>query len=249
MTKVIKAGATDQTVYFKLVKASDGTPYTGLVYNTASLVAYYNLNRAAAVQITLATQTAAGAHSDGGFVEVSSTGEPGVYRLDLPDAACATGPDVRVTISGASDLLGETKEIPLVAYDVTDGVRLGLTALPNAAPDAAGGLVISDAGGLDIDTLNSNVSAILSDTGTDGVVLSTATNNAIADAILDRSNGIETGYTPRQAIRVIAASAAGKLSGAATTSIIIRDITDTKDRITATVDASGNRTAVTLDGT
>ena len=35
----------------------------------------------------------------------------------------------------------------------TDAVRAGLTALPNAAADAAGGLAISDAGGLDLDGL------------------------------------------------------------------------------------------------
>ena len=52
-----------------------------------------------------------------------------------------------------------------------------------------------------------------------------------------------------QALRLIAAALAGELSGAATTTITIRDITDTKARITATVDADGNRTAITLDAT
>ena len=37
------------------------------------------------------------------------------------------------------------------------------TGTPNVAPDAAGGLVISDAGGLDVDGMNTNVSAILTD--------------------------------------------------------------------------------------
>ena len=41
----------------------------------------------------------------------------------------------------------------IVAYDPYDSVRMGLSALPNAAADAAGGLPISDAGGLDIDTI------------------------------------------------------------------------------------------------
>lgn len=59
----------------------------------------------------------------------------------------------------------------VVAINIHDTVRAGLTALPNAAADAAGGLPISDAGGLDLDALNTNVSAILSDTGTDGVVV------------------------------------------------------------------------------
>ena len=37
--------------------------------------------------------------------------------------------------------------------------------------------------------------------------------------------------------------------GAATTTVVIRDRADTKDRITATVDSDGNRTAVTVDAT
>ena len=78
--------------------------------------------------------------------------------------------------------------------------------------------------------------------------LAASAANEIADAILDRATAIE-GYTPRQAFRLILSALAAKLSGAATTTVTIRDITDTKDRITATVDSNGNRTAVTLDAT
>lgn len=46
--------------------------------------------------------------------------------------------------------------------DWSDIVRLGLTALPNAAADAAGGLPISDAGGLDLDTLLARLDAAIS---------------------------------------------------------------------------------------
>lgn len=44
--------------------------------------------------------------------------------------------------------------------DFTDAVRLGLTALPNAAADAAGGLPISDAGGLDLDSKLANTNEV-----------------------------------------------------------------------------------------
>lgn len=91
------------------------------------------------------------------------------------------------------------------------------------------------------------IAAVLADTGSDGVALSAATQNAIADALLDRANGIEASWTLRQALRIMLAAAAGKLSGAATTSVAIRDVGDTKNRISATVDADGNRSAVTLD--
>jgi hypothetical protein len=50
------------------------------------------------------------------------------------------------------------------AVDLDDGVRAGLTALPNAAADAAGGLPISDAGGLDLDAMNTNINDIETDT-------------------------------------------------------------------------------------
>jgi hypothetical protein len=70
-----------------------------------------------------------------------------------------------------------------------------------------------------------------------------------AAALLDLANGIETSLTPRQALRLMTAALAGKLSGAATTTVTIRNVGDSKDRITATVDASGNRSAVTTDGT
>jgi hypothetical protein len=73
--------------------------------------------------------------------------------------------------------------------------------------------------------------------------------NANADALLDRTDGIESGWTPRQALRIILAALGGKLSGAATNTATIRNVDDTKTRITATVDADGNRSAVSYDKT
>lgn len=68
-----------------------------------------------------------------------------------------------------------------------------------------------------------------------------------ADQVLDEI--VEGAVTLRQAIRLLLATATGKSSGGATATIVFRDIGDTKDRISATVDAAGNRTAVgTRDG-
>lgn len=65
------------------------------------------------------------------------------------------------------------------------------------------------------------------------------------DAILD---GVVEGTTTlRQSARLWNAAAGGKASGLATTSAAFRDLADSKDRIAATVDADGNRSAVTLD--
>jgi hypothetical protein len=83
----------------------------------------------------------------------------------------------------------------------------------------------------------------------DAMTLTSGERNAIATAIFDLTNAIETGLTLRQAQRLQTAAAAGKLAGAATTTVEIRNVGDTKTRITATVDADGNRTAVTTDAT
>jgi hypothetical protein len=73
------------------------------------------------------------------------------------------------------------------------------------------------------------------------------TANQNADALLDRSNGVETGCTVRQSLRLANSANAGKDNGLSGTTVRIRDINDTKDRITATVDGDGNRSAITLD--
>lgn len=67
-----------------------------------------------------------------------------------------------------------------------------------------------------------------------------------ADAVL-LDSVMEGGLTFVQSMRVQNAAAAGKLSGAATTTVLIRDLADTRNRIAATVDATGNRSAITLD--
>lgn len=73
--------------------------------------------------------------------------------------------------------------------------------------------------------------------------------NEIADALLNRANAIETGLTPVQSLRLIAAALAGKISGGGTGTVTVRNaVADSKDRIVATTpDANGNRTAITVD--
>jgi hypothetical protein len=58
---------------------------------------------------------------------------------------------------------------------------------------------------------------------------------------------VENSKTVQDFLRIIKAAVAGKASGGGTTTIVFRDDADSKARITATVDANGNRTAVTLD--
>lgn len=145
----IKKGRTSYVGYVSVDDSSStiGAKLTGLVFNSGSLTAYYARQGGAATAITLATQTATGAYSSGGFVAVDGTNMPGVYRFDIPDAVLASGADNAVIVlKGATNMVPVHLEIELVAYDPQDAVRAGLTALPNANAEAAGGLITRGSG-------------------------------------------------------------------------------------------------------
>jgi len=66
--------------------------------------------------------------------------------------------------------------------------------------------------------------------------------NAVWETVLEGT------YTAAQVQRIMAAALAGKVSGSGALSPVFRSIDDAEDRITATVDGSGDRTSVTLNG-
>lgn len=80
----IAPDSTNQSIYLMLGS-------TGLAYNTTGLVAYYTRDNSEPVAITLVSQTANGSWTAGGFAEVSSSNAPGLYRLDVPNAAFVSG--------------------------------------------------------------------------------------------------------------------------------------------------------------
>jgi hypothetical protein len=94
---------------------------TGLVFNTTGLAAYYVRNQSAPVAITLVTQTPTGAWTSGGFAEISSSLVPGVYRLDVPNAAFAAGAsDVTIVVRGASGTNGAVLTVTLSSGGLTE---------------------------------------------------------------------------------------------------------------------------------
>lgn len=218
----IAKGTTSLSIYVFIGDSTvtTGAGKTSLAFNTSNLVASYVQPRGTPTAITLATLASAQAvYSSGGFVEVDATNMPGIYRLDVPNAALTGANSVVVMLKGATGMVPVALEVELTGVDNQDAAAFGLSRL-----DAAIGTRLASA---------------------DYTTPPTATQNA--DAMLDQADGIEAGYTLRQVMRLIAAAVAGELGGAATTTITIRNITDTKARITATVDSDGNRTAVAYD--
>jgi hypothetical protein len=81
----------------------------------------------------------------------------------------------------------------------------------------------------------------------DAMTLTTGERDAVAAALLDLANGVETGITTRQALRATLAALAGKVTGMSSNAPVFRAADDSKDRITATTDVDGNRSAVSLN--
>ena len=158
---IVTAGKANVTVDVYFVDDDGGTspgePTTGLLFSNIETggSASYHRQGAARVDFTLVTVAVAGAHTDGGFIEIDAANMPGLYRLDVPDAAFLTGVDyvtIQLVEAGGNNTLMRPLLIDLTDVDLRDSVRGGMTALPNAAADDVGGLPISDAGGLDLDT-------------------------------------------------------------------------------------------------
>ncbi|HKR56937.1 MAG TPA: hypothetical protein VJS20_11610 [Gemmatimonadales bacterium] len=108
--------------------------------------------------------------------------------------------------------------------------------------------VTGNVGGNVAGSVNSVTTGVTVTTNNDktGYALTSGERTSIADAQLDEANGVETSLTMRQALRLIAAVSGGKTNGMNTTTAHVRDVNDTANRVTATLDGNGNRTAVTL---
>ena len=117
-TLQITAGSTSRSLYLYLGA-------TGLTATTTGLQAYYTKEDAAPVSIPLVVQTTTGAWVSGGFAEVSAANQPGVYRLDIPNAAISAGyTQTVVTVRGASGTNGAVvviQEPPILGSQVRMG--------------------------------------------------------------------------------------------------------------------------------
>lgn len=133
----VVAGTTDVSAIIRIVDSTDGTPETGVAYNTSGIDIRYRRDGATDTAITEATLAALDtAHTDGGFLHIGN----GYYRIDLPDAACASGVNGVLVHGTVTGMVVIGTYIPLLAVNPYDTVRMGLTALPNVASGSAGAI-------------------------------------------------------------------------------------------------------------
>lgn len=118
----------------ELVDSTTGLPKTGVVYT--DVTGSYVRTRSARVAITIATLASASASfSSGGFILIDDTNQPGVYRVDVPDAAFATGAQSVVVTIKATGCRTVSRLFNLV--DVNNQVAYA----PNVAAGGVGGLL------------------------------------------------------------------------------------------------------------
>lgn len=141
-----------------------------------------------------------------------------------------------------------------------DAVEADLDDIQTRLPATlSGGKMRSQVEGLDADVITAasiaagaigvaeapNLDAAISSRAAPGaaMALTPGERDSVAAALLDLANGCEAGYTVRQTLRIMAAVLAGKASGGPSGSTF-RNLPDTANRVAATADANGDRSAM-----
>lgn len=151
MKLILKSQTTSNkrmVIFVQDSSASTGAGLAGLTDVSAGLTWYSwreDTGNAAGTAVSIVSATR-GSFTSGGFIEIDATNLPGFYEIGVPNTVLATGATWAVMLlRGATNMAPVAIEINLVSFDSTDAVRLGLTALPNAAAAANGGLPTVDA--------------------------------------------------------------------------------------------------------
>jgi hypothetical protein len=136
MKLVLKQGTQGFVLGFIALDSSvtDGSGKTGLVFNSAGLIASYwrqDSGNNDATSITLAAGTrgtyvnSAGAGTGGGFIAKDSTKMPGAYEFSVPNAVLVTGSAwAIIVLRGAVDMADVRIEIQLVSATSQDVLDL-----------------------------------------------------------------------------------------------------------------------------
>jgi hypothetical protein len=210
-TITIAPGSTSQSIELYLGA-------TGLTASTAGLSARYNRTRTASVDIPLVARTIAQAWTSGGFAEVDSTNMPGVYRIDLPDAALAAGADdVTIVVRGASGTNGAVMTVKLssggltsaqtaaAVWDAatasyTNNGSFGLNVLRADQQNKAGNVTLHSSG--NVNRVDADVHAIANDadaaTELKGALLHNGTDYISADLLTPVSAATSVHIGPYQ---------------------------------------------------
>lgn len=92
MAYTFAPGSTSQSIQFFLRDSTNGLAKTGLTATSPGALCGYTRQNGSAAPVALSALSGpTAAWSSGGFVEVDPVNAPGIYRLDVPNAALAAG--------------------------------------------------------------------------------------------------------------------------------------------------------------
>lgn len=260
----VTIGATDAVTY----EEDNSLDWGGIVGQTATVGL---TNTTVGVVTAVTGLTAATVHSDlddiqtrlpaalvSGRIDASvgAIGGDVQSQVDLKDFADAGYDPATNKIQGVvlADTVTTLTNLPAITANWLTAAGLAtdaVTEIQSGLATAAALTIVDDFLDTEIAAIQAKTDLIPASPAAVGsaMTLTSGERDAIAAALLDLAAGIETGVTPRQAIRAIAAICAGIVSGAGTGTEVFKAVgaaAGGTTRATVTVDASGNRSAVSL---
>lgn len=167
MPELILHSTTSNILRFVLKHATTGQGLTGLTNASSGLIigtvtdaeaatTTYTVAASNVETITTLGTYAAPSANKCRFKEVDATNHRGLYEFQFANGrfSVANARRLIISVTGATNLLDADYQIVLVQFNPYDAVRLGLTALPNAAAEAAGGLYTRGSGAGQINQAN-----------------------------------------------------------------------------------------------
>lgn len=144
-SNTIFSGSTDATVDVLLRNVSNNVETTGVAFGAVTASYWRQGGTPTAISVS-ALAAVDSVHADGGWFEASASLKPGVYRLDLPDAAVAAGADwVQVTAKVANSFIfTERYALSNVGTQITDILARLPAALISGRIDASVGALAAD---------------------------------------------------------------------------------------------------------
>lgn len=178
-----------------LTSASSGLVISSIADNEATPTSYTQAGSTIETIATLGTFAAPTA-TKCRFKEVDATKHPGIYEVQVADArfAVTSAKSLLISFSGVSGLAECDVLVPLRSVNPYDVVRGGMTALPNAAAEAANGLYTRGTGAgqinqpangmIDANVVRNAGTAITAAAGIQEVKVASIANDAITAAAI-----------------------------------------------------------------
>ena len=243
---------TNMTLALRMYNATTGLPWSN--GTLANLTYYVSTDGATAAPssgtpVQIATNSSmtycnlTASEMNGTLIAVWATADNAISD-GLPLYPTNAGADIPVSPANGSianaTFASSTLGLTITAVgSVTNNVGGNVVGSVGSVTGNVGGNVVGSVGSVTGNVGGNVVGSVASVTGNVSI------SNTTLGYIFTIASGVEANLTLGHALQDIWAFSSGKASGGNSTTITFRNYDDTKNRISATVDSNGNRTAMT----